>query len=681
MDRMENIAVWMFAALPAMLFVVSWGEARVGHIRLLRSFRFAALLGVLIAVGLAVGFREGQASVTQTPMTWLATLGLSVSLGVHCDGVASLLLGLVSLVLWLVLWHWPSDASLRWLSLSWLGINGAMLSANWGQFVLGWMLSAWASSELARPRELARTDWQDVPLVTAFRPVWLIQRIGDVGLLSGVALVWLNFGGSLEFDAVTNEAVAALRPEVFDGIALWLSAAIACRCGQVPLSVWLETESGFAARANRSMTNLSDELVGVWNIPDGHQAADRLKADPSSRWRTFAEGSLPASVLAWWLSAAFLPLGFFLLVRGQRFWELSAHAGMMLVIVGAFTTFLASASAAAQMTCARVVSQVAIGQCGVALVAAGLGRSENVAGGLYFLVLSSVLLAVLLVASERLVVARARSWLAVMGVTAALIAIGLWGRHAITKSVWQAASTAGVATEIAANSDILEETSLAFGATSERLLDMVVALMCASEFLTSFALFRAFFLSRRTVTAVSPASSDGRPKWLWAAWWLVIVAAGTGLWLGLDEKRQRLFVSDDGLDGPSLWHSMWFGVGPLWPLSAVGILLAWLLYSRPSELPTKVAAALGPFARLCRNRFYWDDLYFLAIVHPLLVVSDWLRWLDDCGQKPTDRSLGRRAADLLGESMQELSTSSWPLMALTTISSMTVLLWLLLWLK
>ncbi len=678
---MEHIAVWMLAAMPAMLFVVSWGEARVGHVGLLRLARFAALLGVLIAIGLAVGFREGRASVTQTPMTWLATLGLNVSLGVHCDGVASLLLGLVSLVLWLVLWHWPSGASLRWLSLSWFGINGALLSANWGQFVLGWMLSAWASSELARPRERGRTDWQDVPAATAFRPVWLIQRIGDVGLLSGVALVWLSFGGSLEFDAVTNEAVAALRPEVFDGIALWLSAAIACRCGQVPLSVWLETESGFAARANRSMANLSDELVGVWNVPDGHHVADRLKADPANRWQTVAAGSLPASVLAWWQSAAFLPLGFFVLVRGQQFWERSAHAGMMLVIVGAFTAFLASASAAAQLTCARVVSQVAIGQGGVALVAAGLGRSENVAVGLYLLVLSSVLLAVLLVASERLVVARARSWLAVMGVAAALIGSGLWGRHAITELVWQATSSAGEATEMTTHSDNHDETSLAFGATSERLLDMVVALMCASELLLGFALFRAFFLSRRDATATSPASSGGRPKWLWAAWWLVIVAAGAGLWLGLDEQRQRLFVGDGGADGPSLWQSTWFGAGPLWPLSAAGIVLAWLLYSRPSELPTKVAAALGPFARLSRNRFYWDDFYFLVIVHPLLVVSVWLRWLDQRGEKPTDRSLRRSAADLFGESMQVLSNGSWPLMALTTISSVAVLLWILLWLK
>ena len=121
LDRVEHVAVWMLAALPAMLFVVSWGEARLGDVGVLRLSRFAALLSVVIAVGLAVGFHEGRTSITKTPMTWLATMGmndslevrLNVSLGVHCDGVASLVLGLVSLVLWLVLWHWPSGVSLR----------------------------------------------------------------------------------------------------------------------------------------------------------------------------------------------------------------------------------------------------------------------------------------------------------------------------------------------------------------------------------------------------------------------------------------------------------------------------------------------------------------------------------------------------------------------------------------
>src|SRR5438874_395170 len=63
--------------------------------------------------------------------------------------------------------------------------------------------------------------------------------------------------------------------------------------------------------------------------------------------------------------------------------------------------------------------------------------------------------------------------------------------------------------------------------------------------------------------------------------------------------------------------------------SGAGVVLAWWMYSKPSTLPEKMALALGPFARLSRNRFYWDDLYFLLIVHPVTAISRWGTWFDE----------------------------------------------------
>ena len=117
------------------------------------------------------------------------------------------------------------------------------------------------------------------------------------------------------------------------------------------------------------------------------------------------------------------------------------------------------------------------------------------------------------------------------------------------------------------------------------------------------------------------------------------------------------------------------------PLSAAGVVLAWWLYSKPSSLPEKFSAALGPFARLSRNRFYWDDLYFLLVVHPAKVIGGWMSWFDERVLGEGVRALRNRVARLLGESAEPLVEGSATVGALMTISSVAVLAWMLLWLR
>ena len=126
---------------------------------------------------------------------------------------------------------------------------------------------------------------------------------------------------------------------------------------------------------------------------------------------------------------------------------------------------------------------------------------------------------------------------------------------------------------------------------------------------------------------------------------------------------------------------MLFSFGPLLPLSAVGIVLGWWMYSRPSSLPEKFSAAMGPFARLSRNRFYWDDLYFLLVVHPATVIGEWLIWFDDRVLGRVAGSVRNGAASVLGESAEPLSRGSAMIGALTTVGSVAVLAWMLLWLR
>lgn len=603
-------------------------------------------------------------------LTWLRMPGFEMTFGVRLDGLSWMLLGLTITVLLLVLAGWQKGTSRGWLWLACLGVLLAQLAGNLGQLFVGWMLSAWASSELARRTSSANSE---------FRPVWLVQRLSDMALLGGFGLIWMHFGSSLEFSAWTPEAIGALRPELVESIALCLLIGVIGRCAQLPLTVWLETEAGFAAQAGNSMTKLSDEMVGLWNVPDGHAVAERLKSDPANRWHEPGDDSVPAAVLAWWLCASFLPVGIGLLIRLESLFAVASHTRLLMMAVGAFTLLMCSANAAAQNNWPQVLSQIAAGQCGLVFIGMGIDVSFGGAAGLFAFLCQSALIAVLLSANACV---RRRVWSPVF-VSLLLLASGMCGRHGVADMAWLRLRTM---LDVAAENSV-DSGHIVLGATESRLLLLVVIILCVSELLIGFALIRAWLLSRREPVAGSATSSD---SWLRVSLWLVtLLVMFVGQWIGSDFESWTLWMSPaseavvppDSARVGTAAELPRFATGPLVLLSAAGAVLAWWMYSKPSSLPEKVSAAMGPFARLSRNRFYWDDLYFLLVVHPAAVIGEWLVWIDDHVFGRTLRSLRNRMTNFAGESAEPLSRGSAMIGALTTVGSVTVLAWMLLWLR
>jgi NADH-quinone oxidoreductase subunit L len=60
-----------------------------------------------------------------------------------------------------------------------------------------------------------------------------------------------------------------------------------------------------------------------------------------------------------------------------------------------------------------------------------------------------------------------------------------------------------------------------------------------------------------------------------------------------------------------------------------GIFLAWVLYGKPSPVPARLAAALGPLYRASYSKFYVDELYELVVIRPLWFLAAVLAFLDE----------------------------------------------------
>ena len=637
MDTLRILLIGTLVGAPLVAYGLSFLEGKLSRRALLTAAQLAAAAVLVSAVGLFFTSKLQPDSIVGVGLgAWLSLPNFEVTLGARSDDFAFVQTMLVSVVLLLVLSAWPQEVSLRWLMLAWFGVTLANVAGNLGQMFVGWTLSAWASSELARKG--------DKPL----RPVWLVQRISDIAVLAGFGIVWMHFESTLEFTAWTPEAIGALRPELIESIALCFLIGVIGRCAQLPLTVWLETEQGFAAQTGNSMSKISDVMVGVWNVPDGHEVAERLNADRSNRWHESPEESVPPTVLAWWLCAAFLPVGIGLLVRLEPLFAEAPHTRLLMVAVGAFTLLMCSANAAAQTNWPRVLSQFAVGQCGFVLIAMGMGsRSAGLLGVSAFL-WQSVLIAVLLVANSAI-----RRWATgLMAVTLSLNVAGLCGRHVVADGVWEHARKLF---EVP-NSVSDESNAVVLGTTETRLWLLVSGTIFLAEFLTGFALIRAWFLSRRELTPRLNANADG---WARIVLWIAVLVDLIGSLL-YQAKGQVVF---------------------LLPLGLAGAVLAWWMYSKPSSLPEKLSAAMGPFARLSRNRFYWDDLYFLLVVQPATVIGEWLVWFEERVFGRGAGSARNSVASVFGESSEPLSRGSAMIGALTTVGSVAVLAWMLLWLR
>ncbi|MYA83343.1 MAG: NADH-quinone oxidoreductase subunit L [Acidimicrobiales bacterium] len=193
------------------------------------------------------GADDGHGYATTEPVIsesdgWWSSGGVDFAVGTLVDGQTVLLLIVVTSISLLV--HIYSSEYVKgdrrfvhyyaFLSLFTASMLFFVMAQNLVQMIVGWELVGVCSFVLIGHW------WEERPNTDAAVKAFLTNRVGDIGLLVGVAILFGTFG-TFDIDAI-NRAVGEMGSEVHFALlmaSIALMAAVCSKSGQFPLHTWL----------------------------------------------------------------------------------------------------------------------------------------------------------------------------------------------------------------------------------------------------------------------------------------------------------------------------------------------------------------------------------------------------------------------------------------------------------
>jgi NADH-quinone oxidoreductase subunit L len=384
---------------------------------------------------------------------------------------------------------------------------------------------------------------------------FLVNRVGDFGFILGIALVLANFG-TLDYQEVFSKA-PALSGAAMTLICILLFVGAMGKSAQFPLHVWL---------------------------PDS------------------MEGPTPISALIH--AATMVTAGIFMVARMSPLYELSETARSVVLVIGAITALFMGLVALTQYDIKRVVAYSTLSQLGY--MTAALGASAYSAA-MFHLVTHAFFKALLFLAAGSVIIALHHEQdMRRMG--------GLRERMPITywTMVIGAISSAGIPGFAGFFSKDAIIEALKESHTPAALFGYLCLVSCV--FVTATYTFRMLFMAfhgtPRFDASHPPHESPAVvtvPLLL-----LAIPSVVAGYYVGP--------VVFGHFFGPAVppTHGEFHGVVaymlhglvslPFW-LAVAGIATAYLLYLKRTDLPKRVAKALGPLYALVERKYGFDELY------------------------------------------------------------------------
>jgi NADH-quinone oxidoreductase subunit L len=415
----------------------------------------------------------------------------------------------------------------------------------------------------------------------AGKKAFIVNRIGDVGFILGIFLIFVTFG-SLNFGEVFSQ-VAGLSPETGTGIltaiGLLLFVGATGKSAQIPLYVWL---------------------------PDA------------------MEGPTPVSALIH--AATMVTAGVYMVVRCSPIFSRSPIALNVVMVIGILTALMAATIGLVQTDIKRVLAYSTVSQLGYMFVGAGIGAFS---AGIFHLMTHAFFKALLFLGAGSVIHA--------MGGEQDMMRMGgLRRKTPIT--YWTMLIAALAISGIFPLAGFFSKDEILWSAWSHgHRLVWFIGFLTAG--LTAFYMFRLIFLTFfgegryseevRHHLHESPRSMTGPLIVLGV---LSIVGGFVGLpaWLGSNrffhflEPSLALAARTESAESP---HSMELLFAALSiGVAIAGIFLAYRLYLVRPKSADALAARWKAIHKVLFRKYYVDELYDAAIIHPVQKGSTNILW-------------------------------------------------------
>ena len=565
---MTNI-IWFIPLLPVIGFVVTLLlGGRFGKF----SSRFATVvLGICMFLSFYAAylvFTRGEFSIEKV---WYVTGNIKITMGMLADGLSAMMLVVVTIVSFLVHLYsmgymhgdrryWLFFVELQLFSASMLGL---VLAHNYLQMFICWELVGLCSYLLIG-------FWYEKKSASdAAKKAFLVTRIGDVGMLIGILLLFTTIG-TLTFGGVFGAAEAgSISPKMITAVTILLFCGAMGKSAQFPLHVWL---------------------------PDA------------------MEGPTPVSALIH--AATMVAAGVYLVGRSFPLFSHSPQTMMVVAAIGAFTAIFAASIAVVQTDIKRVLAYSTISQLGYMILALGIGAYV---AGMFHLMTHAFFKALLFLGSGSVIHAAGTQDIREMG--------GLGKKMKITTWTFVIGSLSLSGFPLLAGFWSKDEI-LGFAFSNGRYLIFAVGAFTA--FLTAFYMFRLIFVVFYGKVSKASEHAHESPKVMTIPLIILAVFAVIAGFVGTPFNPEKWSIAKF-ISGNMHIEHLEFDFIPMIISVAVGlagILLAYLMYGR-KVIPTDwLYRYIKPYHKLLVNKYYVDLAGSKVFIRPTIRFAKLINWFD-----------------------------------------------------
>ena len=575
---------WLIPALSAIAFAVIVTVGRV----LPRQGAFLAPLAALLGFALfwfvlidLLGNENEAFSIA-----WLETGGKQLTWGMIIDPLSVIMLGMVTFVaLGIQIYSWSymaGDPRFAWYFAVHALFAAAMLALVLADNLL-FLYIAWELVGMCS--YLLIGFWYERrPAAEAAKKAFVTTRIGDVGLLIGLLLLFRETG-TFEISAIF-EAAGGLSQGVITASALLIFLGAMGKSAQFPLHTWL---------------------------PDA------------------MEGPTPVSALIH--AATMVAAGVYLVARMFPLFEMSETAMLVVTSVGLLTALMAGTMSLVMTDLKRILAYSTVSHLGLMVMTLGAG---GFVAAMFHLIVHAFAKAMLFLSAGSVSHGTGKLDVRDMG--------GLARRMPLTALCFTVGAMALAGLPPLSGFFSKDEVLLAVW---EGRHPVFLALALVAVFLSALymarVLFRVFLgpLKPGNETAHESPPAMLAPMLVFA---LVSVTLGL-LALPYSDAYQGLgsFLHLEGMEVHGFQFNLFLAAGSL-ALAVGAFTLAWLAYVRGRISPDRVAQRFGPLVRVWERAYYLDELYQWGIDRVVLATGKWVALFDrivvnDVGVNRTAQSI------------------------------------------